>query len=213
MKGYHQCPLDDESQLLTTFIIPFGRFKYLRAPYGIASISEHYNRRMDEAFAGLTGNHRIMDDIIIYDSEIMEHADHIRQFLQRCTEKHITLNVIKWKFAQPQVDFAGFTVAADGYHIDQSITEAIAKFPTPTTSTDLRLFIGLANQLSVSTSTLAGLLAPLRPLLSTENEFVWSSELHQAFTKAKQSLTSAPTLSFLTQANQPDCALMPVVKA
>jgi hypothetical protein len=40
-KGYHQCPLDEESQLLTTFITPFGRFKYLRAPYGISSISEH----------------------------------------------------------------------------------------------------------------------------------------------------------------------------
>ena len=45
LKGYHQCPLDEESQLLTTFITPFGRFKYLRAPYGISSISEHYNRR------------------------------------------------------------------------------------------------------------------------------------------------------------------------
>ena len=28
MKGYHQCALDNESQLLTTFITPFGRFKY-----------------------------------------------------------------------------------------------------------------------------------------------------------------------------------------
>ena len=44
-KGYHQCPLDKESQILTTFITPFGRFKYLRAPCGISSISEHYNRR------------------------------------------------------------------------------------------------------------------------------------------------------------------------
>ena len=44
LKGYHQCPLDKESQKLTTFITPFGRFKYLRAPYGISSISEHYNR-------------------------------------------------------------------------------------------------------------------------------------------------------------------------
>ena len=50
MKGYHQCPLDQESQLLTTFITPFGRFKYMRAPYGISSISEHYDRRMHEAF-------------------------------------------------------------------------------------------------------------------------------------------------------------------
>ena len=54
-KGYHQCPLDQESQDLTTFITPFGRFKFLRAPYGISSISEHYNRRMDEAFADLPG--------------------------------------------------------------------------------------------------------------------------------------------------------------
>ena len=44
LKGYHQCPLDQESQSFTTFITPFGRFKYLRAPYGICSTSEHYNR-------------------------------------------------------------------------------------------------------------------------------------------------------------------------
>ena len=69
MKGYHQCPLDEASQLLTTFITPFGRFKYLRAPYGISSISEHYNCRMDEAFAGLTGYRRIVDDVVIYDSD------------------------------------------------------------------------------------------------------------------------------------------------
>ena len=27
IKGYHQCPLDEQSQLLTTFITLFGRFK------------------------------------------------------------------------------------------------------------------------------------------------------------------------------------------
>ena len=34
MKCYHQCPLDQGSQPLTTFITPFGRFKYLCAPMG-----------------------------------------------------------------------------------------------------------------------------------------------------------------------------------
>lgn len=80
LKGYHQCPLDEESQLLTTFITPFGRFKYLRAPYGISSISEQYNRRMDEAFAGLTVYRRIVDDVVIYDSDMTQHTDHVRQF-------------------------------------------------------------------------------------------------------------------------------------
>ena len=34
MSGYHQCPLDEESRPLTTVITPFGRFQFLRAPFG-----------------------------------------------------------------------------------------------------------------------------------------------------------------------------------
>ena len=30
LKGYHQCPLDVDSQELTTFITPYGRFQFLR---------------------------------------------------------------------------------------------------------------------------------------------------------------------------------------
>ena len=37
LKGYHQCPLHQQSQPLTTFITPFRQFTYLRAPYGISS--------------------------------------------------------------------------------------------------------------------------------------------------------------------------------
>ena len=196
LKGYHQCPLDEESQLLTTFITPFGRFKYLRAPYGISSISEHYNRRMDEAFAGLSGYRRIVDDVVIYDSDITQHASHVKEFLQRCAERKITLNPTKWAYAQAQVTFAGFVLSADGYKVDSSITDAISRFPTPSNRTNLRSFFGLVNQLSASTSTVAGLLAPLRPLLSTKNDFVWASEHDQAFHNAKKSLTAAPTLAF-----------------
>ena len=54
-KGYHQCLMNDQSQLLTTFLTSFGHFKYKRAPYGLSSIAEHYNRRMAEAFEGLSG--------------------------------------------------------------------------------------------------------------------------------------------------------------
>ena len=195
-KGYHQCPLDKESQLLTTFITPFGRFKFLCAPYGLSSISEHYNRRMDEAFAGLAGFRRIVDHLVIYDSNPIQHADHVRQFLQRCADCKITLNTDKWRFSQASVTFAGFILSEGGYRVDQSITDAIAKFPTPNNRTDLRSFIGLANQLSASTDSIATLLAPLRPLLSTKNDFVWSENQDQAFHKVKDALTTAPTLSF-----------------
>lgn len=196
LKGYHQCPLEKGSQLLTTFITPFGRFKFLRAPFGISSISEHYNRRMDEAFVGLAGYRRIVDDVVIFDSDKEQHEQHVRQFLKRCAERDISLNVEKWSYARSEVDFAGFALSADGYRISGTTTEAISKFPTPASRTDLRSFVGLANQLSSSTSVIAPLLTPLRPLLSTKNDFLWTSEMDEAFTLARQSLASAPTLSF-----------------
>ena len=87
LKGYHQYPLDEDSQKLTTFITPFGRFKYMRAPYGICSISEHYNRRMDEALAGMKDFRKIVDDVVIFDQNEQEHVEHVRQNLQRCQEK------------------------------------------------------------------------------------------------------------------------------
>ncbi len=195
-KGYHQCLLDEESQDLTTFITPFGRFKYLRAPYGLSSISEHYNRRMDEAFAGLPGFRRVVDDVVIYDHDRAQHTSHVRQFLQRCADMNITLNLSKWKFAQDTIDFAGFVLSQQGYKIDPSITRAIVDFPAPANRTDLRSFIGLVNQLSASTPVIASLLAPLRPLLSTKNEYTWSEEFEAAFNNAKKSLTSAPVLSY-----------------
>ena len=195
-KGYHQCPLDAQSQSLTTFITPFGRFKYLRAPYGISSISEHYDRRMAEAFAGLSGFRWIVDDIVIYDSDATQHANHVRAFLQRCADKQIALNLEKCRFCQTQVTFAGFQLSGDGYQVDGSITDAISNFPTPTSQTDLRSFFGLANQLSASTNMISSLLAPLRSLLSTKNDFLWSPTHDRAFKAAKEHLTIAPILSF-----------------
>ena len=82
MKCYHQCPLDEESQVLTTFNTPFEHFKYLQVPYGLSSIAEHYNHCMAEAFEGLSGFQKIVDDIIIFDKDEESHKRHVKQFLQ-----------------------------------------------------------------------------------------------------------------------------------
>ena len=63
--------------------------------------------------------------------------------------------------AQAKVDFAGFTISAEGYHIDKSIHG--------TGITD--------SKLSACTATVAGVLVPLQPILSTRNEFLWSPAL------------------------------------
>ena len=55
------------------------------------------------------------------------------------------------------------------------------------------LFLWLVNQLASGANTIAELMAPLRPFLSTKNEFSWSEHHAQAFPskKANGHITSA----------------------
>ena len=63
---------------------------------------------MYEAFNGLSGFRRIVNDIVIYDSVATQHASHVQEFLNRRAERKITLNLEKCKFSEPSVTFAGF---------------------------------------------------------------------------------------------------------
>ena len=196
LKGYHQCPLDEESQLLTTFITPFGRYKYLRALYGICSISEHYNRRMDEAMAGLTQYSKVVDDVCVFDRSFADHVAHVRQFLQRCADRGISLNRDKFRFGQEEVLFAGYVLSSLGYSPDPKLLSAITDFPTPESVTDLRSFLGMVTQLSAFCSDIADCTHPLRGLLSTKNEFIWTADHNAAFAATKQALVAPQALAY-----------------
>ena len=150
---------------------------------------------MEEALKGLSGYRRIVDDIVIYDKDPQQYVQHVKQFLQWCSDKQLSPNREKWQFHQSQVTFAGFHLSSEGYQIDSSITAAITQFPTPSTRSELCSFVGLVNQLTSGTNTVAEL-APLRPLLSTKKEFLWTTEHDQALAKVKGCLTTAPVLAF-----------------
>eukprot|EP00731_Ephydatia_muelleri_P022033 Em0014g624a len=51
--GYWQVPFDEESQLLTTFNSPFGRYCYTRMPFGIKSVQEIFQKQMHQSFGDL----------------------------------------------------------------------------------------------------------------------------------------------------------------
>ena len=85
--GFWQVELDKESSLLTTFVTPFGRYRWKRLPFGISSAPEEYQRRMNEALEGIA---ICADDIIIYgcgDSDEAAEKDHdtkLEKLSQRC---------------------------------------------------------------------------------------------------------------------------------
>ena len=71
--GYHSVPLRQSDRHLTTFITPFGRWRYTRAPQGFLSSGDGYNQVFDAILSTFERKERCVDDTIHYDSDLEQH--------------------------------------------------------------------------------------------------------------------------------------------
>ena len=129
--------LDDESSKLTTFATPWGRFQWLRMPFGIAPAPEEFQRRLNEALEGLHGVRTIADDIIVFgvgdtdDEAVVDQDRKLLALLECCRQRHIKLNKDKMKFKLPQLPYVGHVISAEGLKPDPAKVEAIQNMPPP----------------------------------------------------------------------------------
>ena len=80
--GYHQLELDEASRVITTFVTPFGVFRYKRLNFGVASGSELYQYQIQKAISGLAGCQNYADDIVVFGSSREEHDTRLREFFK-----------------------------------------------------------------------------------------------------------------------------------
>ena len=80
---------------MTTFWTPFGRYRYLRMPFGISSAPEEFQHRMHLIVEGLPGVAVIADDILVYGCGANYQADHdanLQRLLQRARDCNLKRN-------------------------------------------------------------------------------------------------------------------------
>lgn len=87
--------LDEPSSKLLTFITPFGRYRFLRLPFGISFVPKVFSKRVQEMFSDLTGVECIVNDILLLGETIAEHNSRVHQLLQKCREL-LSLTRAKW---------------------------------------------------------------------------------------------------------------------
>ena len=168
-KGYWQVPLEKESQDFITFITPFGRFKFLRASMGLASSQDEYCARGDEALQGIEQVEKVVDDILIQGETAQKHLNTVVAVLNRCREHGITLNLKKVQLLQSAVRYVRYIVRSDSIKADPTKIKAISEFPAPTNISELRSFMGMANQLGGFTHLLSEAVGPLLTKPNTSN--------------------------------------------
>ena len=191
--GFWQIPLAKDSQPLTTFVTPHGRYCFNKLPFGISSATEVYQKRMNDILEGLPGVLCLVDDTIIFARTQEEHDQRLRAALQRLSDANVTLNEEKCAFSQRRIHFLGYILDENGIRPDPDKTAAVKNMNTPKSVTELRRFMGMVNHLGKFSPRIATIGEPLRACLSTKNAWTWGPDQDQAFTAIKEELTK-PTI-------------------
>ena len=195
--GYWNIKLSNDSSLYTTFNAgPYGRYRFLRLPFGLSCAQDVFQRMVDETFGDLPGVTGIADDIVIFGSKEEEHDANLRRVLERARERGIRFNPDKTKLKRTSIPFFGNIISAAGLEPHPAKIEAIKEMKPPSNVKELQTILGLATYLSRFTPNLSELTAPLRELCRQDAIFTWEKGHQEAFEKLKERLISSSVLRY-----------------
>lgn len=206
--AFWQIKLDEPSSLLTTFATPFGRYRWLRLPFGTNVSSEIFQRRLHQALEGLPGVICVADDILVYGNgetsadAIADHDAKLDRLLKRCVDNHIKLNKEKSVFRASDIHFLGHVVTSAGLQPDPRKVADVLGMPPPTDVEGVRRLIGFVTYLSKFLPSLSDTLEPIRELMKPDVAWAWASEHATALSKIKELVSKAPVLAYYNPAEE-----------
>ena len=68
--GYHSVPICEEDRHITTFITPWGRYRYKVAPQGFEASGDAYNQRFDAIISDFKNKVKCVDDTCMWEDSI-----------------------------------------------------------------------------------------------------------------------------------------------
>lgn len=170
--GYWQIKLDEPSSKLCTFNTPWGRFRFLRLPFGIRSASEVLQQKNCETFGDIPGVYVIADDMIIAQHQNRNMVTSCRK-CWREQRLQMKFNKDKIQFKIDTVKYLGHIITAAGQRADDTKIKSIVDMPTPEDKQSLQRLLGMTKFLAQYIPNEASLTAPLRQLLKKDVAWQW----------------------------------------
>ena len=115
-------------------------------PFGLTNALAAFMDLMNRVFKEYLEKFVIVfiDDILIYSRDREEHVEHLRVVLQILKEHRLYAKFSKCEFWLENIQFLGHMISKDGITVDPTKIEAVSRWSTPTSVTEIRSFLGLA---------------------------------------------------------------------
>ncbi|XP_031338074.1 uncharacterized protein K02A2.6-like [Photinus pyralis] len=192
-KGFWSIKLDEESSNLCTFNTCYGRYKFLRLPYGIKSASEVFHKRFKQIF-NMEGVQTYIDDLVVYGSSKLEHDKRLFNVLELAKKHNVKFNAEKCQFGLSRIKFLGFIFDEFGQTVDNEKVLAITNMKTPSNKKDVQRLLGMLTYLSKHIIKLSELTAPLRELIKNDTVWHWDERHDKCFDRIKTVISNVPVL-------------------
>jgi hypothetical protein len=195
--GYYQIRIAEGDEEKTACHTRYGSYKFSVMPFGLTNAPATFCTLMNDIFRKWLDDFVVVyiDDILIYNSSLEEHEEHLRQVFQRLRENKLYAKLEKCEFGVKEVDFLGHRITQEGLKMDDHKVKAILDWEPPKSVLALRSLLGLASYYRKFIRNFAKIAAPLTNLLKKSAiTYEWEEACDETFGTLKGILVKAPVL-------------------
>ncbi|GKC10078.1 putative reverse transcriptase domain-containing protein [Tanacetum coccineum] len=141
---YHQLRIKEDIPI-TAFRTRYGHFEFQVMSFGLTNAPAVFMDLMNRVCKSYLDKFVIVfiDDILVYSKDKEEHGKHLRIVLELLKKERLYAKFSKCDFWLDSIQFLGHVIDHNGVHVDPAKIEAIKSWDAPTTSTEVRRFLGL----------------------------------------------------------------------
>ena len=162
--GYYHIGLTTDSIPKTAFTSPFGKYEYIKVPFGLAKAPAYFQELMTGVLKDLLFAMAYLDDIIIYSSTPEEHLEHIKTVFKKLRHAKLSMKLSKCHFFAKEIQYLGHILGIEGIKPVPAKTEAIKAMHPPVNPKQVRAFLGLVGYYRKFIKNFAKIAKPLTML-------------------------------------------------